>query len=79
MIEHKTSIAAYMTAVWTAIAGFFSTITANDVAIYVGIASTLATFYVNYHFKRKEMELRKLEIERDHERTPFPTLHGEDQ
>lgn len=73
MSDHKTSLAAYATSIWTFIAGIFSSLTANDVALYIGIICTLGTFLVNWYYKRQHLRLIANRI-----CDPFPTLMSED-
>lgn len=68
MSDHKTTLAAYSTSIWTFLAGFFSTMTANDFALYVGIACTLGTFGVNWYYKRKHLKLIEARC------APFPAF-----
>jgi hypothetical protein len=37
-----------------AVTAFFGAITINDIAVFVGILSTIGTFAVNYYFKSQE-------------------------
>lgn len=41
----------------------FSNVTLADVGVIVGIIVTIATWVVNWYYKKKDFELRKLEVE----------------
>ncbi|HGE4424045.1 TPA: holin [Escherichia coli] len=51
MFDRIREACAYVTGAVTA---FFGAITINDIAVFVGILSTIGTFAVNYYFKSQE-------------------------
>lgn len=51
MFDRIREACAYVTGAVTA---FFGAITINDVAVFVGILSTIGTFAVNYYFRSQE-------------------------
>lgn len=50
-MESKSSPISYITGVFTAT---FGSLTAQEFAIWVGIATTIGTFLVNWYYKAKE-------------------------
>lgn len=50
-MESKSSPISYITGVFTAT---FGSLTAQEFAIWVGIATTVGTFLVNWYYKAKE-------------------------
>lgn len=50
-MESKSSPISYITGVFTAM---FGSLTAQEFAIWVGIATTIGTFLVNWYYKAKE-------------------------
>lgn len=50
-MESKSSTISYITGVFTAT---FGSLTAQEFAIWVGIATTIGTFLVNWYYKAKE-------------------------
>lgn len=50
-MESKSSSISYITGVFTAT---FGSLTAQEFAIWVGIATTIGTFLVNWYYKAKE-------------------------
>ncbi len=50
-MESKSSPISYITGVFTAT---FGSLTAQEFAIWVGIATTISTFLVNWYYKAKE-------------------------
>lgn len=67
MTEHKPTLVAYLTSVWTFIVGLFSTVTAPDLAVYVGIFCTLGTFFINWYYRREEARIKRLALNIDEE------------
>ncbi|OOF45266.1 lysis protein [Rodentibacter trehalosifermentans] len=51
------------TAFMGVISNMFSNVTLADVGVIVGIIVTIATWVVNWYYKKKDFELRKLEVE----------------
>lgn len=51
-LEKHTSMGAYLTSLCTAI---FGGLTLQDVALWVGIATSIATFLVNWYYKEREL------------------------
>lgn len=47
-----------------AIMTYFSSLTLSDLASICGILFGLATLLINWHYKQKDYELRKMEIEK---------------
>ena len=54
---------AFMTFFTGRIADMFSNINWADVASVIGIVIGVATFLINWYYKKKDFELRKLEVE----------------
>ena len=50
-MESKSSPISYITGIFTAT---FGSLTAQEFAIWVGIATTIGTFLVNWYYKAKE-------------------------
>lgn len=50
-MESKSSTISYITGIFTAT---FGSLTAQEFAIWVGIATTIGTFLVNWYYKAKE-------------------------
>lgn len=50
-MEKSASVTAYVTGISTAV---FGGVTLQDVALWVGIVTTLGTFLVNWYYKSKE-------------------------
>lgn len=66
---HDTATKASYTGAFTSfmtgrIADLYSSINWADVASIVGIIIGAATFAVNWYYKKKDFELKKLELER---------------
>ena len=62
------STATYVSGGFTAFMGFISNmfhdVTLADVGVIVGIIVTISTCIVNWYYKKKDFELKKLELER---------------
>lgn len=56
LIPDKQSFASYTSAGFTAI---FGALTLQEWGIIVGIAATVGTFWVNFHYKRKDSALQR--------------------
>jgi len=50
-MEKHSSVTAYLSGLGTAL---FGTVTLQEVAIYVGIMTTVGTFFINLYYKRRE-------------------------
>lgn len=55
-MEQKSSVTAYLTSAFTA---FFSTVTLQDVGLYVGIICTVGTFAVNWYYKNRDIKRKE--------------------
>ena len=64
MEKHSSSL-AYLTSVSTAI---FGGVTLQDVALVVGIITTIGTFAVNWYYKDREHDREEREEEREERR-----------
>lgn len=64
-MEKHSSILAYLASVGTAI---FGGLTLQDVALGVGIITTIGTFAVNWHYKEREHDREEERAERRHGR-----------
>ncbi len=64
-MEKHSSILAYLASVGTAI---FGGLTLQDVALGVGIVTTLGTFAVNWYYKEREHDREEERAERQHDR-----------
>ncbi|OOF70651.1 lysis protein [Rodentibacter caecimuris] len=65
---HETTTKTAYTGAFTSfimgrIADMFANINWADVASVVGIVIAVATFLINWYYKKKDFELRKLEVE----------------
>ena len=67
MEKHSSisSIWAYLTSVSTAL---FGGLTLQDVALWVGIITTIGTFAVNWYYKDREHDREEERAERQHGR-----------
>lgn len=64
-MEKHSSIFAYLASVGTAI---FGGMTLHDVALGVGIITTIGTFAVNWYYKEREHDREEERAERRHGR-----------
>lgn len=64
-MEKHSSIFAYLASVGTAI---FGGLTLQDVALGVGIITTMGTFAVNWYYKEREHDREEERAERRHGR-----------
>ena len=64
-MEKHSSIFAYLASVGTAI---FGGLTLQDVALGVGIITTIGTFAVNWYYKEREHDREEERAERQHGR-----------
>ena len=64
-MEKHSSIFAYITSMGTAI---FGGLTLQDVALGVGIITTIGTFAVNWYYKEREHDREEERAERRHGR-----------
>ena len=64
-MEKHSSIFAYLASVGTAI---FGGMTLQDVALWVGIITTIGTFAVNWYYKEREHDREEEREERQHGR-----------
>ena len=64
-MEKHSSIWAYLTSVSTAL---FGGLTLQDVALWVGIITTIGTFAVNWYYKEREHDREEERAERRHDR-----------
>ena len=62
-MEKHSSIFAYLASVGTAI---FGGLTLQDVALGVGIITTIGTFAVNWYYKEREHDREEERAERQH-------------
>ena len=62
-MEKHSSIPAYLASVGTAI---FGGLTLQDVALWVGIITTMGTFAVNWYYKEREHDREEERAERRH-------------
>lgn len=63
-ISSDSSIWAYLTSVSTAL---FGGLTLQDVALWVGIITTIGTFAVNWYYKEREHDREDEREERRHD------------
>lgn len=70
MPDSKTSAASYAAA---SSAVFFG-LTANELAAYVGMVLAIATFAINWYYKREHLKI----IEEKVNRMPNPSFDSED-
>ena len=64
-MEKHSSLFAYITSMGTAI---FGGLTLQDVALWVGIITTIGTFVVNWYYKEREHDREEERAERQHGR-----------
>lgn len=55
-MEKSSGVVSYITAFLTSI---FGAVTLQDVALWVGIATAIGTFLVNWYYKEREAEWRE--------------------
>lgn len=55
-MEKSSGVVSYITAFLT---GLFGAVTLQDLALWVGIATALGTFLVNWYYKEREAEWRE--------------------
>lgn len=67
MSDPKTSVASYAASAGAVVFG----LTANEIAAYVGMACAVATFVVNWYYKRQHLKIIESRS------VPFPNISEE--
>ncbi|MCB4358433.1 HP1 family phage holin [Quatrionicoccus australiensis] len=68
MSDPKTTVASYAASAGAVVFG----LTANEIAAYVGMACAVATFVVNWYYKRQHLKLIESRV------IPFPSIQSEE-
>lgn len=68
MSDPKTSVISYASAGSAVLFG----LTANELAAYIGAACAVATFAVNWYYKRQHLKIIEARVN-----APFPTISEE--